>query len=125
MSNAQEVIFIVALLSTIYQFSYNQKLSQALLNERSFSLGLQPFNRKLPNLQLVMAVEGKTQYSTPPTSLLGSKDISDLGFIKKTKQLWNPGLATCFNHVVESSFNLQCVFNLPTFCYQVLNSSWV
>lgn len=79
MSNAQEVIFIVALLSTIYQFSYNQKLSQAPLNERSFSLGLQPFNRKLPNLQLVMAVEGKTQYSTAPTSLLGSKDISDLG----------------------------------------------
>lgn len=88
-SNAQEVIFIVASLSTIYQFSGNQKSSLSLLNERSFSSGFKPFNRKFPNLQLVMAVEGKAQHSTVPQHYSAVKTYQTLGFFSK-----NPNSST-------------------------------
>lgn len=110
MSTAQEVIFIVALLSTINQFSYSQKLSLGLLNERYFPLRFQALNRKLPHPQLVMAAEGKTRFSPAPTPLLYSKDIAGFLISKKKKQLWNPGIATGVNYPVELPFNFHlCV----------------
>lgn len=87
MCTAPEVIFIVALLSTINQFSYNQKLSLGLLNERSFPLRVQPFNRKLPSLQLVMAVEGKTRFSTAPRHYYTAKTNQAFLFQKEETTL--------------------------------------